>query len=68
MISWCIGYTARKAERMKIYRYQIVAIMKDHSKHVTDSEGTLLEILREACYVQETFNEKINIFDLVIYE
>lgn len=53
---------------MKMYRYQIVAIMKDHSKHVTESEGTLLEILREACYVQETFNDKINIFDLVIYE
>lgn len=53
---------------MKEYEYQIVAIMKDHSKHVTESKGTLLEILREACYIQETFNDKINIFDLVIYE
>ena len=57
-----------RIDNMKIYRYQIVAIMKDHSKHVTESEGTLLEILREACYIQETFNDKINIFDLVIYE
>ena len=53
---------------MKEYEYKIVAIMKDHSKHVTQSTGTMFEIMREVCYVQETFNEKINIFDLVIYQ
>lgn len=53
---------------MKEYEYQIIAIMKDKSKHVTQSTGTMFEIMREVCYVQETFNDKINIFDLVIYQ
>lgn len=52
---------------MKENSYKIIVIMKDGSKHITESIGTSLEIIREVAYIQETFGEKISIFDLLVY-